>query len=590
MNHTLLHQYLQELDWNVKENSNMSFSLQGLNNYASTEITKEFWLGEIYPHHIAHAHRSGDLHIHDLGLLAPYCVGWDLLDLIMTGFTGVQGKTSSKPPNHFRSALGQIVNFFYTLQGEAAGAQAFSSFDTLLAPFIRYDQLSYTETKQALQEFVFNLNIATRVGFQTPFTNLTLDLEVPKAYKSYSVIRGGQAQSEVYGDFQEEMNTLNRALLEVMSEGDAHERVFTFPILTYNITKDFHWDNPDLEPLWEATARYGLPYFSNFINSDLNPEDARSMCCRLRLETKDLEMKGGGLFGANPLTGSIGIVTINIPRIAYLTTTKEEFFYLLNQRMDDAYESLEIKRTTIETYTEKGLYPYTKFYLRKIFEETGKYWANHFSTIGLIGLNEACANFLNTDISTSHGQQFALDVLQHMKERLHTYSQRSGHNYNLEATPAEGTTYRLAKADTELYPEIITAGEHEVYYTNSSHLPVNYSQDIFEVLDLQDDLQTQYTGGTVMHLFLGERAPDGAIIKTLVKTICEHYRLPYFTFTPSFSICSEHGYINGEQSSCPQCGQETEIYSRVVGYLRPIKQWNTGKKQEFQERSHLKLT
>lgn len=580
----LVDQYLEKLDWQVKENSNMAFSLQGLNNYIATEVTKEYWLDKIYSPGVAKAHREGDFHIHDMGLLSTYCVGWDLMDLLISGFTGVEGKVSSHPAKHFRSALGQVVNFFYTLQGEAAGAQAFSSFDTLLAPFVRYDNLSYGEVKQALQEFVFNMNIATRVGFQTPFTNLTMDLVVPSGYADKSAIVGGRTVKEKYGEFQKEMLMINKALLEVMGEGDADGRVFTFPILTYNITKGFDWDLAELEPLWEATAKYGLPYFSNFINSDLDPEDARSMCCRLRLETKDLEMKGGGLFGANPLTGSVGVVTINMPRIGYRVETKEEFMAEVKHLMDLAKDSLERKREIIEHYTEHGLYPYTKFYLKGIKESTGRYWANHFSTIGLVGMNEALLNLIGKDITTEEGRAFAEDVLEAMREELKLFKKETGNNYNLEASPAEGTSYRLAKLDLIAYPEIITAGDEVPYYTNSTQLPVGFTSDIFEALDLQDVLQTKYTGGTVVHLFLGERIKNGSVVRKLVKTICEQYHLPYFTFSPTFSICPDHGYITGENHVCPKCVKPTEVYSRIVGYLRPVNQWNEGKQEEFADR------
>ena len=580
----LMHQYLSRADWKVRENSNMAFSLQGLNNYISTEVTKQYWLDEIYSQRVALAHEEGDLHMHDLGLLSTYCVGWDLMDLLIEGFTGAEGKTTSKPPKHFRAALGQVVNFFYTLQGEAAGAQAFSSFDTLLAPFIRQDNLSYREVKQALQEFVFNLNVATRVGFQTPFTNLAMDLVVPSTYVNRSAIVGGTTIKETYAEFQPEMLIINQALLEVMGEGDAHGRVFTFPILTYNITKEFNWDMPELAPLWEATAKYGLPYFSNFINSDLNPEDARSMCCRLRLETKDLEMKGGGLFGANPLTGSIGVVTLNMPRIGYLATSLEDFYQRIAVLMDVAKESLESKREIIEYYTEHGLYPYTQFYLRAVKEQTGRYWANHFSTIGLVGMNECCENLLGKDITTPEGMKLALDVLDFMRDAMRVYKKQTGNNYNLEATPAEGTAFRLALLDKERYPLIVTAGDEIPYYTNSTHLPVQYTDDIFEELTLQDPLQTKYTGGTVVHLFLGERVREGETVKELVRTICENFHLPYFTLSPSFSVCPNHGYVVGSQPICNHCGASTEVYSRVVGYLRPVKQWNDGKQAEFGDR------
>jgi len=595
-NSDLVDQYLNRLDWQVNENSNMSFSLQGLNNYISSEISKIYWLNRIYPKEIRQAHLNGDFHIHDLGTLSVYCVGWDLIDLLRYGFKGADsGKVESKPAKHFRSALGQVVNFFYTLQGEAAGAQAFSNFDTLLAPFIRYDGLSYKDVKQAMQEFLFNVNVPTRVGFQTPFTNITLDLTPPKHLANQPVVIGGEFQEAVYGDFQKEMDMLNKAFLEVMLEGDAKGRPFTFPIPTYNITKDFDWDNENMELLWEITAKYGIPYFSNFINSDMKPEDVRSMCCRLRINTQKLERKGGGLFGANPKTGSIGVVTINLPRLGYLCHSEEEFLEALAKMMDLAKNSLEIKRKVLERFTEQGLYPYTKFYLKDIRNTFGGYWKNHFSTIGLIGMNEACLNLLGTDIGTEKGHRFAKKVLDFMRDRLIQYQEETSNNYNLEATPAEGTSYRLAKIDKEKYPDIICANEPqwkegaEPFYTNSTQLPVNYTDDVFEALDLQDELQTKYTGGTVMHLFVGERISDSSVVKALVKRICEQYKLPYFTITPTFSICPNHGYLSGEHHQCPECGAEAEVYSRVVGYLRPVKQWNNGKKEEFKMRKVFKM-
>ena len=587
--------YLQKLDWQVKENSNMAYSLQGLNNYISSEITKVYWLNKIYPPEIRNAHKNGDFHIHDLNLLSVYCVGWDLEDLLMQGFTGAPGKTESGPAKHFRSALGQIVNFFYTLQGEAAGAQAFSSLDTLLAPFIRYDGLSHDEVKQALQEFVFNINVPTRVGFQTPFTNITLDLKVPSTYAQKNVIVGGLPQEATYSDFQEEMNTFNIALLEVLSEGDAKGRVFTFPIPTYNITRDFDWEDTSLDGLWSATAKYGIPYFSNFINSDLDPEDARSMCCRLRLDTRTLKKRGGGLFGANPLTGSIGVVTVNMPRLGYLAKNEEEFLDRLWNLMNLAKESLDIKRKILEGFSEKNLYPYSKFYLRAVKERLGEYWKNHFSTIGLVGLNEACMNLLGTDIGTEEGGAFANRVLDFMRDRLMEYQEATGDNYNLEATPAEGTSYRLARKDKQKYPDIACANQDgyatgaKPFYTNSSQLPVHYSEDIFEVLDLQDDIQAKYTGGTVIHLFVGEEITDVQNVKNLVRKICENYSLPYFTISPTFSICPEHGYIAGKHETCPKCTAVCEVYSRVVGYLRPVSQWNEGKAEEFKMRKTFKI-
>ena len=592
----LVDKYLNRTDWKINENSNMDYSLQGLNNYISSEISKTYWLNEIYPPEVRKAHSEGDFHIHDLSLLSVYCVGWDLYDLLMEGFRGVSGKVESKPAKHLRSALGQVVNFFYTLQGEAAGAQAFSNFDTLLAPFIRYDKLSYQEVEQALQEFIFNINVPTRVGFQTPFTNVTLDVRVPGYYAEKSVIVGGELQKETYGEFQEEMDLFNKAFLQVMANGDAKGRVFTFPIPTYNITKGFNWDDPKMVGLWEMTAKYGVPYFSNFINSDMNPEDSRSMCCRLRIDNRELQKRGGGLFGSNPLTGSVGVVTINMPRIGYLADTEESFLERLSSLMDVARESLEIKRKVLESFTENNLYPYTKYYLRSVKQRFDQYWKNHFSTIGLVGMNEACLNFLGKDIATPEGQLFAKKVMDFMRERLVKFQEETGNNYNLESTPAEGTSYRLARIDKEKYPEIICADEEnmrerkaEPFYTNSTQLPVNYTDDVFDALDLQDEIQCKYTGGTVFHTFAGERISDHRAVKSLIKKICTNYHLPYVTFTPTFSVCPGHGYLSGEQETCPTCGEECEIYSRVVGYLRPVKQWNKGKKEEYNLRKEYRF-
>ena len=582
----LIDGYLEKMDWRVKENSNMGYSLQGLNNHVSSEISKIYWLNKIYSPEIREAHMSGAVHIHDLGLLSVYCVGWNLQDLLTVGFTGAPGKAESAPAKHLRSALGQIVNFFYTLQGEAAGAQAFSNFDTLLAPFIRYDHLTKDEVKQAFQEFVFNMNVATRVGFQTPFTNITMDLNPPSTLANQPVVIGGELKDEVYGDFQEEMNILNTAFLEVMCEGDAKGRVFTFPIPTYNITKDFNWEDKGLDRLWEVTAKYGVPSFANFVNSDMNVDDARSMCCRLRLDNRELRKRGGGLFGASPLTGSIGVVTINMPRIGYLAKDEKEFMERLESLMILARNSLETKRKVLEHLTEGNLYPYIKFYLRDVYRHNKCYWKNHFSTIGLVGLNEACTNLLGKDIGTEEGRAFACRVLDFMRERLVKFQEETGNLFNLEATPAEGTSYRLARIDAQHFPDIKSASEDSSapFYTNSSQLPVNYTDDIFRTLDLQDEIQTKYTGGTTQHIFLGESASDPEAVKNFVRVICDRYRLPYFTVTPTFSICPEHGYIRGRHESCPKCGGETEVYSRVVGYLRPVKQWNEGKQQEFKQR------
>lgn len=573
-NIALVDNYLKQLDWKVNENSNMSYSIQGLNNYIASEISKEYWLNKIYPAEVKNAHLNGDIHIHDLNIISVYCVGWDLKDLLMEGFRGVRGKIESAPAKHFRTALGQIVNFMYTMQGEAAGAQAFSNFDTLLAPFIRYDNLNYEQVRQAMQEFVFNMNVPTRVGFQTPFTNITMDLTVPSYYADQPVIIGGELQESTYKEFQPEMDMLNKAFFDVMMQGDASGRVFTFPIPTYNITKDFDWDNENLVGLWEMTAKYGIPYFSNFINSDMSPEDARSMCCRLRIDNRELEYRGGGLFGSNPLTGSVGVVTINLPKIAQNAKSKFEFVEILAAKMEIAKESLEIKRKLLEDYTDKNLYPYTKFYLRDIKARYGVYWKNHFSTIGLIGMNEACENFLQDDIGSFRGKNFALEVMDFMRDKIVEFQKQTGNNYNLEATPGEGTSYRLAKLDHGKYP----------YYTNSTQLPVNYTDDVFEVLDHQDDLQTKYNGGTVVHIFAGERIKSIETIKNLVKKVCNNYHLPYFTFSPTFSTCPDHGYIAGEHFECPECGEKCEVYSRIVGYIRPVSQWNKGKQKEFCDR------
>ena len=595
LNNDMVDDYLQQLDWQVNENSNMSYSIQGLNNYIASNVSKNYWLNKIYPEEIKNAHLNGDIHIHDLNIISVYCVGWDLKDLLMEGFRGVKGKVSSKPPRHFRTALGQMVNFLYTMQGESAGAQAFSNFDTLLAPFVRYDGLNYDQVKQALQEFVFNMNVPTRVGFQTPFSNITLDLNVPSYYADQPVIIGGEYMEETYSQFQNEMDMINKAFFEVMMEGDSLGRVFTFPIPTYNITKDFNWDNPHLEGLWEMTAKYGIPSFSNFINSDMNPEDARSMCCRLRIDNRQLEYRGGGLFGSNPLTGSIGVVTMNLPRIAHLAKDRNDFLKLLAERMEIAKTSLEIKRKLLEKLTDNGLYPYTKFYLRDIKARYNVYWKNHFSTIGLIGMNEACVNLFGKGIETEEGQEFALGVMDFMRDKIQEFQVETGNNYNLEATPAEGTSYRLANLDKNFSQKIICANEEayqngaDPYYSNSTHLPVNYTDDIFELLDLQDELQTKYTGGTTIHIFAGERISNTTTMKNLVRKICENYRLPYFTFSPTFSICENHGYIKGEHATCPECGAECEVYSRIVGYIRPISQWNKGKQAEFRTRKTFSL-
>jgi ribonucleoside-triphosphate reductase len=562
----LIEKYLDKSDWRVNENSNMSFSLQGLNNHIATAITAKYWLERIYPPEIRDSHINCDFHLHDLGLLSAYCVGWDLKDLLIKGFGGVSGKVESGPAKHFRSALGQVVNFFYTLQGESAGAQAFANFDTYLAPFIRYDRLTYQEVKQAMQEFIFNMNIPTRVGFQTPFTNVTLDLNAPSTIANEHVIKGGQVMPETYSEFQKEMDMFNSAFAECLTEGDAKNRIFTFPIPTYNITKDFDWNNENLNSIWEMTAKYGIPYFANFINSDMSAEDARSMCCRLRLDNRELRKRGGGLFGANPLTGSIGVVTINLPRLAYKSKSEDEFYIELERIMNLAKNSLEIKRKALEAFTENDLYPYTKYYLGDIFEREGKFWVNHFSTIGLVGMNEACINLLNTDISSIEGKDFAKKTLDFMRDIILKFQEESGCLFNLEATPAEGVSYRFAMHDKKMFPDIKTSGNAEPYYTNSVHLPVNHTDDMFDVLDHQDELQTRFTGGTVVHLFLGEKIDDISTVKTLVKKIAENYSLPYFTITPTFSICPVHGYISGEHKYCPyeHSGEEKKKFGIEV--------------------------
>ena len=591
----LVDDYLHLKDWRVKENANLSYSLQGLNHHVSSIVSSQYWLNEIYPREIAEAHKEGMIHIHDLGSLSVYCVGWDLEDLLLSGFRGVEQQATSAPARHLRSALGQIVNFFYTMQGEAAGAQAFSGFDTWLAPFIRYDKLDYEEVKQSLQEFFFNMNVPTRVGFQTPFTNVTLDLRVPEFMHDRRVIIGGKLQDEVYGDFQEEMNLLNRAFAAVMLEGDANGSVFSFPIPTYNITPDFDWENPVYNGIWEMTAKYGIPYFSNFVNSDLNPDDVRSMCCRLRLDKRELWSRGGGLFGSNPLTGSVGVVTVNLPELGYLSRSESEFFQRLARVMELGKSSLEIKRKVIERLTTQGLYPYSSFYLRNLYEKNGSYWDNHFSTIGLIGMNECSMNFLGSSVGEPEGRTFGLKILDFMREQLAAFQEETGHIYNLEATPGEGTSYRLAKLDKAKYPDIIVANETacrggaEPYYTNSSQLPVNYTDDLFEALRLQDDLQVRYTGGTVFHTFLGEQSLPPASARQLVRKITSNFRLPYVTLSPTFSVCPSHGYLAGEHQECPVClaagtAQRCLVFSRIVGYLRPVEQWNAGKQTEFRDR------
>jgi ribonucleoside-triphosphate reductase len=588
----LINNYILQDDWRVKENANMGFSLQGMNNHIVSDVTKSFWLEEVYSEPIKDAHVNGDFHIHDLGLLAPYCCGWNLEDFLLKGFGGVSGKIESKPPKHFRTALLQLVNLFYTLQGEAAGAQAVSNFTTYLAPFVRHDGLTYNEVKQALQEFVFNLNVPTRVGFQTPFVNLTMDLKCPNILKGQPVIIGGEYRFDMtYGDFEKEIEMINLAFAEVMMEGDAKGRIFSFPIPSYNVTDDWDWESEVVNKIFEMAGKYGIPYFTNFLNSDLSPDDIRSMCCRLRLDNRELRKRGGGLFGANPLTGSIGVVTINFARLGYLSKSKEEFYERLKRLMDMARDSLKVKRKIIEQNTEMGLYPYSRYYLQGVYQRFGRYWSNHFSTIGINGMNECIMNFYkkvynrNEDITTPEGLKFANEVLDYMRDVISQYQEEDeGILYNLEATPAEGTAYRLARLDKKQFPDIIAVGKDEPYYTNSTALPVGFTDDIFQALDLQEELQTKYTGGTVFHAFLGERIANVETAKALVKKILTNYRIPYLTLSPTFSICDNHGYLKGEQHVCPECGKETEIWTRVVGFHRPVQNWNKGKQEEFKDR------
>ncbi|MEZ4358289.1 MAG: ribonucleoside triphosphate reductase [Eubacteriales bacterium] len=576
--------YLKDRDWSIKENANTQKSVNGLNNYVREAFTKKYWLYEIYPQEVREAHESGACHIHDLGFFGPYCAGWDLRQLLRDGFGGIPGKVESRPAKHLRTFLGQVVNSTFTTQGETAGAQAWSSFDTYCAPFIRKDNMSFAQVKQCLQEFVFNINVPTRVGFQCPFSNLTFDIKVPSTLKNHPVIMGGVETEDVYGDFQKEMDLFNKAFCEVMLEGDAKGRVFTFPIPTINITKNFDWDSEVVDDFMRITCKYGIPYFANYVNSDLSPEDAVSMCCRLRIDTTELRKRGGGLFGSNPLTGSIGVFTINLPRIGYKAKTKEEFFENVKKIAEIGKTSLEIKRKIIEDQTDKGLYPYSMVYLRQVKKRFGQYWYNHFNTIGIIGMNEALLNFMGRGIETEEGQAFAIEIMNFLRDLMKQFQEETGQFYNLEATPAEGTSYRLANLDRQRYPDIIAAGKNVPYYTNSSQLPVGYTDDIFETLMLQDKLQSLYTGGTVQHLYLGERIEDINVAKALIKKAFEQFKIPYISLTPTFSVCDSHGYIAGEHFNCPECGKETEVWSRVTGYLRPVNNYNPGKKEEYLNR------
>ena len=580
----LVDDYLRVSDWRVKENSTVTYSVGGLILSNSGAITANYWLSEIYDEEIGDAHRSADLHIHDLSMLTGYCAGWSLRQLIKQGL-GIPGKINSSPASHLSTLCNQMVNFLGIMQNEWAGAQAFSSFDTYLAPFVRVDNLTYKEVKQCIQSFIFGVNTPSRWGTQAPFSNITLDWTVPADLKDQPAIVGGKEMDFTYGDCKKEMDMVNKAFIDIMIEGDANGRGFQYPIPTYSITRDFDWSPTENNKLlFEMTAKYGTPYFSNYINSDMEPSDVRSMCCRLRLDLRELRKKSGGFFGSGESTGSVGVVTINLPRIAYLAKDEADFFARLDHMMDIAARSLKIKRTTIGRLMEEGLYPYTKRYLGS--------FDNHFSTIGLVGMNEACLNarWLHKDLTDPEAQEFTKAVLNHMRERLSDYQEKYGDLYNLEATPAESTSYRLAKHDRNRYPEIITANMNGTpYYTNSSHLPVGYTEDIFSALDIQDDLQTLYTSGTVFHAFLGEKLPDWRAAADLVRKIAENYKLPYYTMSPTYSVCHDHGYITGEHFTCPKCGKDTEVWSRITGYYRPVQNWNDGKVQEFKDRKEYNI-
>ena len=581
----LVDNYLKINDWRVKENSTVTYSVGGLILSNSGAITANYWLSEVYDDEVAEAHRSAALHLHDLSMLTGYCAGWSLKQLIQEGLGGVPGKITSSPANHLSTLCNQMVNFLGIMQNEWAGAQAFSSFDTYLAPFVKIDNLTQKEVKQCVQSFIYGVNTPSRWGTQAPFSNVTLDWTVPNDLKNLPAIIGGKEMDFTYGDCQKEMDMVNKAFIEIMIEGDANGRGFQYPIPTYSITRDFNWEETENNKLlFEMTAKYGTPYFSNYINSDMEPSDVRSMCCRLRLDLRELRKKSGGFFGSGESTGSIGVVTINMPRIAYLAKDEEDFYKRLDSLMDIAARSLKTKRTVITKLLENGLYPYTKRYLGS--------FSNHFSTIGLIGMNEVGLNakWLRADLTHPQTQKFTRDVLNHMRERLSDYQEQYGDLYNLEATPAESTTYRFAMHDKEQFPDIITANMNgKPYYTNSSHLPVGYTEDIFSALDIQDDLQTLYTSGTVFHAFLGEKLPDWKAAANLVRKIAENYKLPYYTMSPTYSVCKDHGYLTGEQFTCPICGRKTEVYSRITGYYRPVQNWNDGKAQEYKDRKVYKI-
>ncbi len=576
----LVNSYVNVTDWRVKENSTVTYSVGGLILSNSGAITANYWLSEIYDDEIANAHRNADIHLHDLSMLTGYCAGWSLKQLIQEGLGGIPGKITSSPASHLATLCNQMVNFLGIMQNEWAGAQAFSSFDTYLAPFVKVDNLSYREVKKCIESFIYGVNTPSRWGTQAPFSNITLDWTVPNDLKNLPAIVGGKEMDFTYGDCKKEMDMVNRAFIEIMIEGDANGRGFQYPIPTYSITRDFDWSETENNKLlFEMTAKYGTPYFSNYINSDMEPSDVRSMCCRLRLDLRELRKKSGGFFGSGESTGSIGVVTVNMPRIAYLSNNEEEFYHRLDKMMDISARSLKIKRTIITKLLEEGLYPYTKRYLGT--------FNNHFSTIGLVGMNEACLNakWIGKDLTDDQAQKFTKDVLNHMRERLSDYQEQYGDLYNLEATPAESTSYRLAKHDVSRYPEIRTANENGTpYYTNSSHLPVGYTSDIFDALEIQDELQTLYTSGTVFHAFLGEKLPDWKAAASLVRKIAENHKLPYYTMSPTYSVCKNHGYIAGEVYECPECGEKTEVYSRITGYYRPVQNWNDGKTQEFKDR------
>ena len=576
-----VNQYLKALDWRVKENSTVTYSVGGLILSNSGAVTANYWLSEIYDEQIGEAHRNCDMHIHDLSMLTGYCAGWSLKQLIQEGLGGIRGKITSAPAKHLSTLCSQMVNFLGIMQNEWAGAQAFSSFDTYLAPFVKVDNLTYKEVKQCIQSFVYGVNTPSRWGTQAPFSNITLDWTVPADLKDLPAIVGGKEMDFTYGDCVEEMRMVNKAFIEIMIEGDANGRGFQYPIPTYSITQNFDWSETENNKLlFEMTAKYGTPYFSNYINSDMEPSDVRSMCCRLRLDLRELRKKSGGFFGSGESTGSVGVVTINMPRLGYLATDEKDFYKRLNHVMDIAARSLKVKRSVITKLLDEGLYPYTKRYLGT--------FNNHFSTIGLVGMNECCLNakWIRADLTKKEAQDFTAEVLNHMRERLSDYQEKYGDLYNLEATPAESTSYRLAKHDVKRFPDIITAseGDDTPYYTNSSHLPVGYTDDIFTALDIQDNLQTLYTSGTVFHAFLGEKLPDWQAAAKLVRKIAENYKLPYYTMSPTYSVCRKHGYIAGEVHTCPECGETTEVYSRITGYYRPVQNWNAGKTQEYKHR------